>query len=263
MIKKNCFVLIFTIFIISNLFSLYKNPFWNDSKINNIFRINKSLKPIKIHLDNFLVFDYIKGVNSGLYYEFDYGISFSNFLFFNTRLKLGEYIPKFKLINFGTSFYPLSFLKLNANYYYRDFSKYKIGEHSLITDIELIFRINKIFSFTLRQGGNFRFVDLNIFDIGTVYKKDFLFNISFLWQIKAMFYPVFLYSFGISIGNFDDFDINTVNYWQINFINYFHLPKKLSIFLDGGFGFAGSLPFAGVLNRFFIRIGLNYEIKVL
>ena len=66
---------------------------------------------------------------------------------------------------------------------------------------------------------------------------------------------------GFSLGNYDRYVVYTANYWQVEFHNYFHLPKGFSIFIDGGFSFAGALAFAGIINRGWGKIGLRYGLK--
>jgi hypothetical protein len=255
-------MLIIILFLNFNSYAVYKNSFWTDDFYNFIRISNSKIRSEKVIINFSIPFDAVKGVYFGAFYESRAELILTKYIGFNNFVKLGENIPYFKSIDTGMTFYPLSFFKFYFDYLYRDFTRYKIGEHNLMIKTEAIINTSKYFYISLFLGFNFRFVDLNIYDNKTVYKRDWLFNSFLLWKFNTMFHPVYLYSFGFSLGNIDDFEIFSINYWQIDIINYFHLPKGFSIYADGGFGFAGSFVFAGSINRFWVRLGVRYEINI-
>jgi hypothetical protein len=240
----------------------YNNPFWETHYFDFIRINNRSFKPNSIKVDTSVSFDTARGIYTGFFYEFGSGINFSKYLGFSNKIRLGENIPKIRIAELDSEFMPFSFLKLFIDYKYRDFYKYRIGEHNLIANSEIIINPIKYFSISFFHGADFRFVDLNIYDNKSAYGQDWISSIFFLWKIQIMVHPAFVYSVGFSLGNTDDFEIFSLNYWQFELVNYFHLPKNFSIFANGGFAYAGSLPFAGIINRFWFRIGLRYEIKI-
>ena len=255
-------LIIVLIFITSFSYAVsYKNPFWKGD-LFNLVRIKNRFRPINIELIGSVSFDSIRAVYTGLFYELKSGIDFSDYLGLSNAIRLGENYPKFKILDLGSYFRPLSFFQFEFDYKYRDFSKYRIGEHDLLLRSEIPINPVKYVLVSLKVGVNFRFVDLDIYDYGNEYKKDWLNSIFFLWQLKLVFHPVFMYSFGFSLSNMDEYEVFSINYWQFEMINYFHLPEKISLFVNGGFAYAGSFPFAGIINRFWVRAGIRYEIKI-
>lgn len=260
--KKNIFVFIF---ILISLFFLtgspYENIFWEDH-FKQIFRFDDSrVFPSKIVAKSSLTYDHFFDLSKGLYYEISEDLYIIKAFSINSKLRFGENIPKLNVIDAGFEFFPLTFFKFTANYRFRDFSKYKVGEHNIIVNMEFLINLIKYFHFSLYSGLDFRFTDLNIYDTRTVFKRDWTFYIYIIGKLRFMFHPLFFYSFGFSLGNIDEFQIFSHNYVQFEMENYFHLPEGFSVFLNGGFAYAGFLPGAGNIDRFWIRTGLRYEVK--
>jgi hypothetical protein len=259
--KKILIIVLLKIVIFYSYSVTYDNPQW-DENYSKVVKIDgQKFAPEKLSIDFNILFDAVKGIYIGGFYELKGELTFAQYLIFEAKLRLGENIPKFKTFDIGTSFYPLTFFRFYLDYMYRDYSKYKIGEHNIMLNAEWIVNTSKYYKLSIFTGANLRFVDLNIDDYKTEYKTDWLFDSFLLWQIKIMVHPVFFYSVGLSIGDMDEFEVFSFNYWEFNLINYFHLPKGISIFADGGFAYAGSLPLAGIINRFWVRTGFRYEIK--
>ncbi len=252
--------LIILVFLNKNLIFPYLNPFWEkEDKI--VYKLHKFIpNTIIFNFSNTL--DKTRGITPlGLYYEYSATANFSGALFLNTKFSLGENVPSLKTFDTGIYYRPIKFLGFYTDYKFRNFAIYQIAEHNLVMYVDLLFNFIKYFSATAEVGFDLRFVDLNINDSLTVYKKDWLFYASFKWKNIFMLHPMYLFSVGISIGNISDFELYSFNYWQVEFINYIHLPKGFSIFINGGFGYSGSLPGAGIINKGWVTLGGRYEIK--
>lgn len=238
---------------------IYKNPFWiKESKIIKI----KVVKLNSIEINSNISYDFINGIRNGFFYELKTNLNLSNYIFLNTGLRLGENIPFLKSFIIKGEFHPLSFLLISLSYRLKTFFEEKILENNIVFFIKEIIFFSKFYKIEFIQGLNLKFIDLNTIDYGIEYRKDFLFHYFFIWGIKIVFNPLFFYSFGIDVSNFSDFEIFSQNYWQFEIINYFHLPYKISLYLNGGCGFSGSFPFAANINRFWIKFGVLYEIKI-
>lgn len=256
--KKILLLILFNVFVSINIFT-YENPYWNiQNKL--IYRINDFI-PDSVNLNFSNTYDKTRGWSLNFLYEHTVKINFSNSVFFYNKLNLVDNIPKLKSFDFGSFYRPFKFAAIDVDYKFRNFMQYKIAEHDLVIKLVFIFDYIKYLNINIETGFAFRFVDVNIFDNKTVYKKDWLFNASFKWKILCLFHPFFFYSFGIALGNIPEYDLYTFNYWQLEIFAYFHLPKNFSIFLNSGFGYAGSLPFAGIISKVWFRIGASYEIK--
>jgi hypothetical protein len=259
---KNILVAAFILLNFPSFSAGYKNHFWNSDYHNYVRISNENFRPKKVIINLSTPFDAVKGIYFGVFYESSVELMLTKYLDLGFKTSHGPNIPYLKTIDAGFSFRPLSFLKFYFDYRYRDFSKYKIGENNILVNTEAILNTMKYFYISQFFGVNMRFVDLDIRDTGTVYKRDWLFASFFIWKFYFLFNPVYLYSFGFSIGNIDEYEIFSINYWQIDIVNYFHLPAGFSIYVDGGFGFAGSFVIAGMLNRFWVRLGFRYEIDI-
>ncbi len=256
--KKFIYIFLINFIFIQNVFS-YNNPFW-EKKDKHIYKIHKFI-PNYLIFNASTTFDKTRGIYLGLFYELTCLLNFSDSLMIYSKLCLGENIPSNKITDFGTYYRPLKYLSFDIEYKFRNFSQYKIAEHCILLKMNGMLNFIKYLTATITIGFNLRFVDLNILDYKTTYKKDWLFNSSFIWKILIMIHPMYIFSSGISIGNIPDYEIYSFNYWQVEFINYIHISRELSVFLNGGFGFAGSLPMAGIINKGWIRLGVRYEIK--
>ena len=254
------FILFFFLFIpFYRINSYYTNPFW--IKDNKIVKIS-NIKLNSIIINSSLSYDFINGIRNGLFYELNGSFNISNYIFLSSYLILGENIPLLKSFATKNEFNFFSFLAIGFSYILKPFFQYNITEHNIIIFIKEIVPKSKFYRIEFIQGLNFRLLDLDIRDFGIEYRKDFLFNYFFLWSIKFLINPLYFYSIGFEIANFNYSEIFSQNYWHFEIQNYFHLPKKFSLYLNGGGGFSGSFPFAGMLNRFWIRVGVRYEIKV-
>jgi len=259
-LKKYFLISILTIFFIFSNYGLsYKNPFW--IKSDKVVKI-KNFKLNSIILYSNISYDFINGIRNGIFYELNFSFDFSNYFFINSNLRLGENVPLLKVVNIKLDFNPLSVFAFSLSYRLKSFYDERILEHNIIFLTKEIINTSKFYKMEFIQGFNFRFIDLDTIDYGIVYKRDFLFNYFILWGIKILFNPLYFYSVGIDISNFNDTEIFSQNYWQFEIINYFHLPYKISLYLNGGGGFSGSFPFAGILNRLFFTLGVRYEIKI-
>ncbi|HOV15758.1 MAG TPA: hypothetical protein PK771_15825, partial [Spirochaetota bacterium] len=251
-----------TIVFLLTSFSLnsqgYANPFWKD-KTHKIVIINKNF-----HIDKLIFNHSINYINSNaleqrIYFDNETALYISNYLIFNNKFRWGY--DGLKILDFGLIFYPVSFFKIHLNYNGRLFNKYKTIEHNIILDTEIFYNEFKYIFIGTNAGFDFKFADLSIDNYNKVYNQNIVFNLVFFYKLYILFNPIFLYSIGFSLGNKNNFKIYSFNDIQIEFVNYFHLPKNISIFIKAGFGFAGGMPFAGYIDRFWIDSGLRYEIN--
>lgn len=259
--KKLCFLFLLLFFICFHNYGIfYKNPFWtNDFKKLNRLRIeNFTLDYIRLSQSNIIFFKDL--FFDGVYVEHKIQMSISKaFIFENTNLF--EYNTGFnKVIKAGFTFYPLSFFKFSTEYLFCDFSNYNVFEHNLRFNFSLIYHGVYFVEITHKFGVNLRFVDLNIHNNNTLYNVDWLFFNYFMLQGTYMFHPVNFTSFGVSFGNIPENNTSSQNFWQLEIINYYHLPEHISVYMSGGFSLAGSLPFAGNINNYWFKIGGIYEI---
>ncbi len=258
MLKKIILFNIILLFFQTIVYS-YTNPFW-ENKYKIVYKINKFI-PNKLIFNFSNSFDIAHGINFGLFYEYNSSLNFSDSLFFTLKMSLGENIPMLKTFDTGIYYRPVKFISFELDYKFRNFMIYDMAEHGIIIKMNLMLNVIKYFTCNFESGLNLRFTDLNINDFKTQYQGDWLFNAVFIWKIIFMFHPYYLFSFGVSIGDIPDYEIYSFNYSQIEFINYLHLPKGFSIFLNGGVGFAGFFFITGIVNKGWIRLGLRYEIK--
>lgn len=257
----NKFILIILLFFITKyqVFSIYKNPFW--VKKDKILKI-KNVRLKSIILNSSFSYDFINGVRNSIFYEFGFINNFSDYIFINLNLRVGENFFFLKLLSIKNEFNLLSFLSITFSYMQRPFLQYNIMEHNIVFFITEIIPSPKFYKIYFSQGINFRFIDLNIYDLKTKYRIDWLFYYFILWEINIIINPIYFYSFGFNLSNFNNFDTFSQNYWQFEIINYFHFSSRISCYLNSGAGFSGSFPFAGIINRFWVRMGLRYEIKI-
>ncbi|HPO50961.1 MAG TPA: hypothetical protein PLO89_11595 [Spirochaetota bacterium] len=255
--KKTLF---FSFFLFSlNYFSFsYENPFWSDSS-NNIINISKNSRPNKMVFESSFNYQYSMTMGDSFYFLNGSTINLLNFLSLNDKFKISY--DGLKTANLGLVFSPLTFFRINLNYNVRFFMNYNTIEHNILFDTELIFNRIKYFFAGATGGFDFRFSDLDLYEKNKIYNKNILFNLIFYFKIYFFVNPISFLSFGFSMGNKTESEVHSFNYLQFEFINYFHLPKNISIFINSGFGYAGSLPFAGVIERFWIHTGLRYEIN--
>lgn len=207
--------------------------------------------------------DYVNGIYFGLYYNSDCELRLSRLFNFGVGLKVGETVPTLNTFNCSWNIYPFNYFKTTINYKMRDFSRYKIIEHNVSFVITGIFDFRPLprwFQFEFLCGLNLKFIDYDITTHDSTYRNDWYLEIFNLFEIKFLFSPLPLYSFGISLGNYDGYAVYTANYWQVVIYNYIHLPKNFSIFMHGGFSLAGSFPFAANINRGWAELGVRYEI---
>jgi hypothetical protein len=258
MLKKILFVSIVIFIIIFPAFT-YENPFW-EKKDKIIYKIHKFI-PDYIIFNFSNTFDKTRGLPFSFFYEYNFSLNFSDSLFFTSKLCLGENTPKIKTFDVGTYYRPIKFLAFDVDYKFRDFSIYKVAEHDIIIKMLLMFNFIKYFTFSIDSGFALRFVDIDIEDPNSVYKKDWLFNASFKWKLTMLVHPMCFFSAGLSLGNIPEYEIYSFNYWQLEFLNYIHLPNNLTIYFNGGIGYAGSLPMAGIISKGWFRIGVIYAFK--
>ncbi|MCK4796128.1 MAG: hypothetical protein KAT05_02035 [Spirochaetes bacterium] len=257
-------IIIFSVFPSSSF--EFHNPFWdNGIRYKKFDRINSFLLTKPQFIANFsLPIDYANGIYFGIFYQIDGQVRLSKLFNFKNTIKLGVNTPSINSISFSWLSYPIPYLCIFTNYKFRDFSQYYITEHNLSFVIIGLFDFKlmpKWIEIELLSGINLRFIDLDIRENRAIYKQDWLLEIFMLWQFKILFHPAFVYSIGISIGNYDEFVVYTANYWQVELYNYFHIIKGFSLFLNAGFSYVGSLPMAGNINRAWGEIGVRYEFK--
>lgn len=257
---KKTFFLFITLLVLvkSYSFSSYRNPFLN-SDGNKIVLIGKKIRPSKLILKVAINYINSRTLGSDILFETDSSLDFGSFLSFANRLRL-DY-NGIKVFDAGISFIPLCFLKINVDYNIRPFREFKVIEHNIFLDIAAVFDRVKYFTIEFDTGFDFKFSDLDIGERNKKYKENWIFNMIFIWKISLLFNPLSFYSFGLSIGNRNSYEVFSFNYIEYEFVNYFHLPKNLSIFIKGSFAYAGAMPFAGIIDRFSIKSGLRYEVN--
>jgi hypothetical protein len=268
MIKKIIFLTILIIFIIaSDSYSYgFQNPFWENGVRYKLIPGKNPFLLTEPQIEGNFSFpiDYFDGIYFGVYYQFDAEIRFSKLFNFNSTLKLGINLPVLNSLSFSWLMYPIPYLKVEINYKFRNFSQYEIFEHNisfLVTGLFDFKRMPRWFDMEVLNGFNIRFIDLDIRTNYYKYRSDWLLEMFILFQMKFMFHPLFFYSVGFAFGNYDEYASYTANYWQLELLNYFHIVKGFSLYLNAGFSLSGSFPFAGVVNRGWGEIGARYGFK--
>jgi hypothetical protein len=270
MIVKYQLRILIVIFIIIQSINIHseelKNPFWQNGVVHKpIPGINPFILTEPQFIADFSIpIDYADGIYFGAYYQFDSEIRFSRLFNFYATLKLGVNAPTLNSASISWVTYPIQYLKAFINYKIRNFSQYEIFEHNLSFGAEGFIDLKKMprwFDCAILGGLNIRFIDMDIRSFNIKYRSDWFLEMFIIFRFKFMFHPVYLYSVGFSIGNYDDYVVYTANYWQFEIYNYFHIIKGVSIFCNAGFSLSGAFPFAGVINRGWGELGVRYAFK--
>lgn len=259
---KYFFTIIFfsaTIFLNSLKFD---NPNWDSGiKYKKLAGISDFLfAPTSVNFKLESGFEYADGMRFGFTYDTSIGLKLSKLFNFDFGLKHSRRGIEPDVFRAGWKMNPVFFMSVEIYYIYRDFNDFKVGESNIAILTDFYVDLIKWVEFRVKSGGVFQFVDLNIFDQKHQYKEDFLFQFFFLFDIEIAFHPVKFYTFAFRFGNRDDMDLFSSNYIQFEYKNRFYIPKKISFNIDIGYGVAGALPFAGYINKFWVRSGIGYEL---
>lgn len=207
-------------------------------------------------------FDYVSGLRKAGLFRVGGGIELSRLFLFDGSLTFITDESVLNSLQAGWELRPLNFLSLHLDYSLQNYSKYWVMQHNITMITEFYLEIAGVARLSAEFGHNFRFVDLDLRDNGTVYQQDWLFELSFNYRLQALFHPAKIYSLGLSIGNMNRLESFSFGYLQFEFLNSFLLPYNFEIIANVGFGYAGSFSMAGYINRVWGTIGVKYKIKV-
>ncbi|HNZ26122.1 MAG TPA: hypothetical protein PLG34_01080 [Spirochaetota bacterium] len=259
---KNFFILffLFTAIILNSL--KYDNPNWEFGiRYKKLAGVSDYLfAPTSLDFRLESGFEYVDGMRFGFVYDTSIGIKLSKLFNFDFGLKHTRNGLEPDVFRAGWEMNPVFFMSVEIYYIYRDFNDFKIGESNIVVLTNFYVDLIKWVDFSIKTGAAFQFVDLNIFDQKITYKEDFLFQFFFLFDIEIAFNPAKFYTFAFRFGNRDDMEIFSSNYLQFEYKNRFYMPKNISFNFDIGYGVAGALPFAGYINKFWIKSGIGYEL---
>ena len=218
--------------------------------------------PTKIDFETYSNF-YIKNDLSDevFNYEISTTVLLSRLFNFNIAFKHTKEILLPDIICVSWILNPIYFFSLTVDYRFRDFSEYRIFDHNFIIILDFYIDLLKWFDIHIKSGFNLQFIDLDIEDFSYLYKKDWFFQFIFLYELSISVHPIRFISFKIKFGNYDNYEINSMNYWRLENRIDLYFIKNISFSLFTGFSTAGGFPFAGYINRGWIGFGVDYALK--
>lgn len=207
--------------------------------------------------------EYTAGTDFGAFYDFRADLYINRYLNFFTNFRLGPNIPLFNAFSAGWDMTPLSFFRFGIRYQLENFPAYRILEQNAAVITAFFPKNNskpRWFDFEFLLGADFRFIDLDMNNASSIYRRDWLFELFILYRFDFLFHPIDWFSTGFSFGNFNESLFFSSNYFQVEFRMIFKLPKRVSIFVKGGFAFSAFLMNPGYINKGWGEAGLSYEI---
>jgi hypothetical protein len=261
---------VITLILFSGILKLYSLSFINPPLKKDFYPvkfpgISKFLfSPDRFKSQVTLSLDYIDATRFGLFLNLQADAQLSKLINFDTRLKIGSRRDTILLQSFYTSWYlhPARFFQFHTGYLFRNFLHYQIAEHQTVffsVWMNHLFRrvhLDAILGLTIRMS------DLDVRDPVKILHENFEVSVFPVWQLKLMIHPLSFYSAGLTLGNRDEYELFSLNYWQLELIQHFRLPHRFTLLIRGGFAYSGSLPFAGIINRGWIETGVNYALPL-
>ncbi|MBQ3923782.1 MAG: hypothetical protein II707_10825 [Spirochaetales bacterium] len=160
--------------------------------------------------------------------------------------------------------HPFGFFSFWFDYRSRIYPKYHTATHNFVNMLDFYVDRTKWVDFHILFGGALTWKDTDTRTEGTTYKQDWFFFMNFMYQFRLFVHPVRFFSFGTMFGNYSDYEINTLDYWQCDTVLEFYptqnrrlaLTVKFSVINNGG------MHFAGYIDRLMLSFGGRYEIKI-
>lgn len=265
--KKLLFLNLF-IFISINL---YCQIFANDlrtkrQKISDERRLYLGINeyvfaPRNINFSYLFYYDYLDGIKNTPNFILSSEVKLSRLFNFSlsTFLKGEQFF--FDRFHFTWDLLLLKYLNFSLNYQFYNYASYKIHQHNLFIDSDVIFYLKQAAKIILSQGITFQFTDYNIFDQDYTFEQGWGFKAIFTWRITTIFYLGKYYSTGFELSNTHQDSVVSFGYIQLDYFHNFILPYNFELFANLGIGFSGSMSFAGVINRVWGGIGVKYKIN--